>query len=305
MPVRRPSCRWKTALRPWTSPRSRRSRRLRRTSTPCPRRSPTRPPPRPSPCPPASSLAWSASPAPPSPVVATSNDTDVPSGDGMCDLRPALAALAITLAAAHTAEAIVFNPDGRRPVSYDDEFEYHADLSPQPWEGEVLASQITPFEIRVPTEQPGREVWVRGSLTHEVIRETESGYLSFHYRVGTTGGSGDFRDFEGIALSDFGTYFTDFRADVPMNVTGVIDRTDGGRRFFYRLGESSSQWLIVRTDAPHFAEGGSFDYYVDWDGWDLDGSARLATFMPVPEPGVGALVLFSGAVRLLRRTRRA
>jgi hypothetical protein len=63
-----------------------------------------------------------------------------------------------------------------------------------------------------------------------------------------------------------------------------------------------SHHVVVRTDAPAFDEGGSLYYRVDWDGWGEEGSARVATFRPVPEPA--GLVMLSAALLLLRRRRR-
>ena len=209
-----------------------------------------------------------------------------------------------TLASAQSARAVEFFPSGETP-DYADPDDYFRDLEPQNWPGTVLASRVTPFEIRTFSEQAGRDAFVTGTLTNEVIRETESGYLSFHYKVDITGGSTDVRDFEGITLRDFNTYFTDFRADVTRNETGVITRDNGGDSFFFRIGERSEHWLVVRTDAPDFAEGGSFRYQVDWDGLNEAGSAVVPAFTPVPEPATAGALGVIGAAALLRRRRRA
>ena len=200
------------------------------------------------------------------------------------------------------AEAVVFTPTGQTP-HYNDQTDYYADLEPQAWPGDVLASRTTPFDIRASDESSGREAFVTGTLTNEVVRESESGYLSFHYKVDITGGSGDIRDFEGINLRGFNTYFTDFRADVSGNETGALSRDEGGDSFYFRLGERSEHWLIVRTDAPAYAEGGEFIYQADWDGLGVDGSVHLATFKPVPEPCTVGTIGFIAAAALLRRRR--
>lgn len=209
----------------------------------------------------------------------------------------------IALALCGVARAVVYSPDGSHR-HYDDPFEFRRDLSTEEiedLEGQVLASRVTPFEIREYSEEAGRELLVEGSLTEEVVREAETGYLSFHYRVIAGPRTNDTTDFEGLTLTGFGTWFTDFRSDLGDGLDFAIHRLDGGNTFFYYVQEDFGHKIVVRTDAPDFAEGGTFHYSVDWDGWGEDGSARLGTFRPVPEPA--GLLTLPAAALLLRRRR--
>ena len=219
--------------------------------------------------------------------------------------RTGSAALLLTLASLHTASAAEIQPGGR-PQGYADQDEYWRDVSIEwlddDWRGEVLASETTPFEIRRFSKEAGRDVWVTGQLTHEVIREAETGYLSFHYRVGVGGGSPDTRDFEGITAHGFGRYMTDVWANVGHSELPTLFREADGNSIWYIAGEGFGHWLIVRTDAPAFAPGGSFHYAVDWDAWGEAGTAVVPTFRAVPEPAAG--MLLSVAAPLLLRRRR-
>jgi hypothetical protein len=214
-------------------------------------------------------------------------------------------AFVLALAPCVNARAVVYPADGSDPP-INDWFEFRQELSTdylQDWQGEVLASRVTPFEIRVRSEEAGHDLLVTGSLRQEVIRESSTGYLSFHYRVGAGRVGNDTTDFEGITLTGFGTGFTDVRTNVRDNEAFALRRLDGGDTFYYWV-DKFSHWIIVRTNAPDFAEGGSFHYSVDWDGWGESGSASVATFRPVPEPASG-LAALTGAAALLRRRRRA
>src|SRR5215208_252423 len=125
----------------------------------------------------------------------------------------------VVLVIATASDAVVIEPDGTKvPPGGEDYWNYVA-LDSVDWHGDVLASRSTPFEIREFSEEAGRDVWVRGKVLHEVIRETQSGYLSFHYRINVNGTSGDVTDFEGATVYDFGRYFTDLRGSVePLNL---------------------------------------------------------------------------------------
>ena len=199
----------------------------------------------------------------------------------------------------------MYHPDGTYPPYERRLVRLSADLSTnglENWQGEVLASRVTPFEIRVPSEAAGRDLLVTGSLTQEVIRESTTGYLSFHYRIGGGPATNDTTDFEGITFHGFETWFTDVRTDVQDNQAVALRRMDGGDTFFYWV-DQFSHWLIIRTNAPDFGVVGNLHYNVDWDGWGEEGSARLETFRPVPEPAVGIVLLLS-ALTLLQRRRR-
>jgi hypothetical protein len=204
-------------------------------------------------------------------------------------------------ACSRVATAVVYNPDGSTTPAYNDSNDLRRDLQIEDWPGEVLVSRDTPFEIRVYSDEAGRDLVVRGGLTQEVVRESETGYLSFHYRVGAGRVTQDTTDFEGLTLHGFGTYFTDVRSDVPP-LDFSLRRLDGGDTFFYWV-DDFSHHVVIRTDAPAFDDGGSLNYHVDWDGWSREGSASLDVFRPVPEPA--GLVMLGAAPLLLRRRRVA
>ena len=215
-------------------------------------------------------------------------------------------ALLLAVASSQSASAAVVQPGGR-PTGYADSIEYWQDVGIEwleDWQGEVLASQTTPFEIRRFSEDAGRDVWVTGALTHEVIRETKTGNLSFHYRANVGGASPDTRDFEGITAGGFGGFRTDVWANVDYSELPTLYRTPDGETLWYTAGEGFSHWLIVRTNAPDFAPGGTFTYAVDWDGAGEAGTAQIATFQAVPEPGAGMALLTAAGI-LLRRRRPA
>jgi hypothetical protein len=218
----------------------------------------------------------------------------------MRNLVRIVAAAVLALALSADARAVVYNPDGTTPP-YDDWYERRRDLEIQHWPGEVLASRTTPFEIRVYSAKAGRDLAVAGSLTQEVVRETETGYLSFHYRVGAIRLTQDTTDFEGLTLEGFGTYFTDVRSDVRDDDFS-LRRLNGGDTFFYWL-DDFNHHLVIRTNAPAFDDGGSLNYHVDWDGWGEAGSATVGTFRPVPEPA--GLISLGAAALPLRRRRAA
>jgi hypothetical protein len=204
------------------------------------------------------------------------------------------------------ANAVVLQPDGREP-RYDDWNDYMHDLELGTVDpgGEVLASRTTPFEVGVYSEQADRDVWVKGTLQHQVVREPHSGYLSFHYRFGMDSSSGDTTDFEGATIYDFGHYFTDVRTD-DYGTRPTIVRGDApgfGDYVWYRNEETFDHTILVRTDAPDFAEGGRFLLDADFDGWGVEGVADVATFRPVPEPAAAGAMTLTGAALLLRRRR--
>src|SRR5215208_1320231 len=128
----------------------------------------------------------------------------------------ALAVLVIATA----SDAVVIEPDGTKvPPGGDEDYWNYVALDSVDWHGDVLASRSTPYEIREFSEEACRDVWVRCTILHEVMRETQSGYLSFHYRINVNGTSGDVTDFEGATVYDFGRYFTDVRGSVePLNL---------------------------------------------------------------------------------------
>jgi len=215
-------------------------------------------------------------------------------------------ALAI-LAIATASNAVVIEPDGTMvPPGGDEDYWTYVALDSVDWHGDVLASRTTPFEIREYSEEAGRDVWARGTVLHEVIRETRSGYLSFHYRIDVNQTSGDVTDFEGATAYDFGHYFTDVRGSVEPYDLPFLRRGDSsfGNFIHYANFERLDNWFVVRTDAPAFAEGGTLKLHYDFDGWGEDGGADVATFQPVPEPGAGATVLLTGVAALCRRRRR-
>jgi hypothetical protein len=217
-------------------------------------------------------------------------------------LRRSFVAL-LMLAIPTTASAAVMQPGGR-PQGYADDIEYWQDVGIdwlENWQGEVLASESTPFEIRVFSEEAGRDVWASGELVHEVVRETGTGHLSFHYRVDVTSGSRDTRDFEGITIRGFDRYRTDVWADVDLSDLPTMHRDSNGDSIWYIAGEGDAHWVIVRTNAPDFAPGGEFIYAVDWDGWGEDGSAHIPTYRAVPEPAAGLAALTAAAAMSLRR----
>lgn len=224
----------------------------------------------------------------------------------MSACRRTVVALLVALAASPSASAAVVEPGGR-PMGYAHSIEYWQDVGIEwieNWRGEVLASQTTPFEIRRFSEDAGRDVWVTGALTHEVIREAKTGNLSFHYRAGVLGASPDTRDFEGITAGGFAGYRTDIWANVDYSELPTLYRTPDGGSILYTAGEGFSHWLIVRTNASDFAPGGTFTYAVDWDGAGEAGTAQIATFRAVPEPAAGMAFLTAAGI-LLRRRRPA
>lgn len=77
------------------------------------------------------------------------------------------------------------------------------DLFPDtaPVQGETLVSRTTPWEIRVYNEEVGQELRAFGNLRQWVVRESETGYLSFHYDVDYGGDNWNVVDAEGTAAS--------------------------------------------------------------------------------------------------------
>src|SRR5689334_12644988 len=84
---------------------------------------------------------------------------------------------------AERAHAVELKPGGG-PPGYSDPYDYLKDVDPG-WirgelQGTVLASRTAPFELHAVDAENDRELLVHGSLTHDVVRETQTGLLSFH-----------------------------------------------------------------------------------------------------------------------------
>ena len=212
--------------------------------------------------------------------------------------RVVLAATCAALVGAR-AHAVVIAPGGGPPPSTEI---HDFDPGSAPLDGVVLASRTTPFEIREFDEEVGQELWVRGQFEHWVVREAQTGYLAFHYRV--SGGESNWRvvDAELTTIEGFASYLTEVRAESPEHAISVNRTADGDRLSFY-MGQSLGSYFVIRTDAPAFAEGGEFRQMVDFEPTRTDGAAVLATFRPVPEPA--GLLTFSAAALLLPRRRAA
>lgn len=185
--------------------------------------------------------------------------------------------------------------DGTRPY----------DAAEDPVAGEVLATMVVPFEVddgRPPAERD----FSRGTLTSRVIREPGRPGLTFDYRLDQTEVRGVI-DMEDNTLAAFNGFTTDVRTGTTTRSDAVqyVERSADGNQV--RLGyniEDLEEYLIVRTDAPAYATGGTFAAH-----WDIESSPEnpfgtevLATFRPVPEPGGVAVVMALGA-HLLRRRR--
>ena len=230
----------------------------------------------------------------------------------MSRTRPFRALLRIAIVAAVAgvaggrARGVDLAPGGD-PPDYPDQDGYFYDTDPGflSWHGEVLASRTTPWEVRVQSEEAGRELWFSGTLLHQVIREAESGLLAFHYRLTSTGSSGDVTDFEYALASGFGSYSTDVRYDWGDSATAPdLRRSADGNSIQLQRGDTFGHWLIVRTDAPAYAEGGQFTTFLEFLPSDETARSDVATFKPVPEPAAAGTIGVIAAAALLRRRRR-
>jgi len=213
--------------------------------------------------------------------------------------------LVLGLVPADMTLATELKPGGGIPP-YEDQVDYYKDLDPG-WianelEGPVLASRTTPFELRGFDSESGLSLLVHGSLTQRVVRETQTGLLSFHYGFGVVDPP-DALDFDSATFRGFGSFFTDIRASTPAELP-ILRRSADGDSIWYVHGESFGHQVIVRTNAPDFAEGGEFTVVGDWVFTAQYPSATLATFRPVPEPAAFSSVTLIGAALLLRRRRR-
>jgi hypothetical protein len=194
-----------------------------------------------------------------------------------------LAGLLLVLLPATPALATELKFGGGIPP-YEDQVDYWKDLDPG-WisnelEGPVLASRTTPFELSGFDSDSGLSLLVHGSLTQRVVRETQTGLLSFHYDFGVVDPP-DALDFDSATFRGFDSYSTDVRAsthgDLPM-----LWRSADGNSIWYVHGESFGHQVIVRTNAPDFAEGGAFTVVGDWVFTVQYPSATLATFARSP-----------------------
>jgi hypothetical protein len=221
---------------------------------------------------------------------------------------PGVTLLAVCLGTAFpgVARAVVLGPGGS-PPTYTDPLDYrrNTDTSETVGDGEVLASRTTPFEIRIPSEEAGHDLWYRGTLRNEVVRERGSPFLSFHYFMDYGDSSGDTVDFDGAGASGFAGFATDVRATWWTGNPPTLRRSDDGDVIYYRNGDSLAfHHLVVRTDATAFAEGGAFSSGVEFEAYNESGTATIATFRPVPEPAAIGLLVVTGAAALPRRRRR-
>jgi hypothetical protein len=211
------------------------------------------------------------------------------------------ATLLVGLLPAPLALATELRPGGGIPP-YEDQVDYYKDLDPG-WianelEGPVLASRTTPFELSGFDNDSGLSLLVHGSLRHWVVRETQTGLLSFHYAFGVVDPP-DPLDFDSATFRGFDSFFTDVRASAHADLPSLRRSADGDS-IWYAHGESFGRHVIVRTNAPDFAEGGEFTVVGDWVFTAQYPSATLATFRPVPEPAAFSSVLLIGAALLLR-----
>ena len=201
------------------------------------------------------------------------------------------------------AQAVELAPGQR--IASDDPFDH--DPTVVNLQGQTLASRTTPFERRVFSEEAGRELYFRGTLRQDVIRESESGYLSFHYRLSAgehNWNPGAF-DIEHKQVSGFGPWFTEVRADRFGRAYPAFGRSADGDVISISVDDGFGEWLVVRTNAPAFGDGGTFQVGVSFQPTLDEASARIATFRPVPEATVAGAVVISAAVILWRRRRVA
>ena len=173
-----------------------------------------------------------------------------------------------------------------------------------PVAGEVLAESVVPYEA-IDGGEPGNELFSRGTVTTRVVREAGRPGLTFDYRIDET----EFRgviDMEQVAVAGFTGFATDVRAATLESdaVLGINRSADGRRVFLTYDMDGLDEYLVVRTNAPAFAPGGTFDVSYDFPGSSAPGNfgtVGVATFQPVPEPTGAAIVLASSAALLRRR----
>lgn len=170
-----------------------------------------------------------------------------------------------------------------------------------PVAGEVLATSVVPYDVDDAGE-PGQLLFARGTLTSRVVRELGRVGLTFEYLLEQSEQRGVV-DLEDITLRAFNGFATDVRTASDLSYT-VIERSADGQRLRLAYNEEDlAEYLIVRTNAPAYAPGGTFAVHWDFPGSPNPGFGTevLATFQPVPEPGVAAVLLAAGGALLRRR----
>jgi hypothetical protein len=175
--------------------------------------------------------------------------------------------------------------------------------SAAPVDGEVLGTLTTPFDVRDP-EIPD-VLFSRGTFTARVVREAGRDGLTFDYRL-VESASGGPPEIGPIEVGGFRTYATDVRSRVLAEeeaYLGIVRSADGDLLRFEYDSPGLDEYLIVRTNAPAFAEGGLMRVGYEMSGGDGFGTIPLPTFRPVPEPAACAL-LAASVLFLARRRRR-
>src|SRR5688500_15780444 len=178
------------------------------------------------------------------------------------------------------------------------------DPAAAPVSGEVLAERSVPFEAVDRTDP--ENFFSRGTFTTRVVREAGEAGLTFVYRLVEDAHSGVV-DLEPITLTGLGMYSTDVYSSTLASSNRIfINRSaDGDVLEFLYNAEHLTETIIVRTDAPAFADDGTLRARWDMPGspGDAGGSLTFAVYRPVPEPAAGCLLL-AASLPLLRRRRR-
>src|SRR5688500_15412053 len=178
------------------------------------------------------------------------------------------------------------------------------DPAAAPVSGEVLAERSVPFEAVDRTDP--ENFFSRGTFTTRVVREAGEPGLTFVYQLDEDAHSGVV-DLEPITLTGVGRYSTDvYSSALASNNRIFIERSADGDvlEFFYNV-QNLTETIVVRTDAPAFADDGTLRARWDMPGspGDAGSSLTFAVYRPVSEPGVGLLGV-AALLPLLGRRRR-
>ena len=233
--------------------------------------------------------------------------------------RPFLGAAVVVLALAAPAGAGILSPG----QSTGGEAYRLTDPNAPQFAGETLETATLPIDITAPGED-GQPRFVRGTLTHKVVRESAGGALAFHYQVDGTS-QNETVDFDDFFVTAFGDFATDVFSDQEGGgVDASVRRSaDGNEIHFLGSEEPFDGYFIVRTDATEYAAGGAARILARFQtgvgSQDQDQVQSFATFQPTADdPGPGpnpiplppaawaALATMGGfgAVKKLRRGRR-
>ena len=178
------------------------------------------------------------------------------------------------------------------------------DPAAAPVSGDVLAERSTPFAVADVTEP--EFTFSRGTFTTRVVREAGQAGLTFVYLLREDAGGG-IVDLEPIRITGLGRFSTDVYSSTlaSSNRIFITRSADGDALEFFYNAEHLSETIIVRTDAPAFADDGTLRVRWDMPGTNGDtrGTLNYLVYRPVPEAAAGLLAV-AAMVPLLGRRRR-